>query len=216
MLSTCPACLHWRDTDTRSLGLCSVDVDVDAAVSLSPVSRFSSPRLTPRLSRKRALSISPLSDASIDLQTMIRTSPNSLVAYINNSRSSSAASSSYGHLSVGGIRYEGHLHGHRVFSVQVSLTGLTVLLWTPPHPPPLSSPSLGFPHPINPVAYQQLLSQQRGLNAFGHMPPLIQPSTSFFSARQHPLATPPMTTGAHSNASSETNQVLSTRCVYVE
>uniref|UniRef100_A0A3Q2E5C0 GLI family zinc finger 2 n=1 Tax=Cyprinodon variegatus TaxID=28743 RepID=A0A3Q2E5C0_CYPVA len=63
------------------------------------VSRFSSPRLTPRLSRKRALSISPLSDASIDLQTMIRTSPNSLVAYINNSRSSSAASSSYGHLS---------------------------------------------------------------------------------------------------------------------
>lgn len=71
---------------------------------LSAVTRFSSPRLTPRLSRKRALSISPLSDASIDLQTMIRTSPSSLVAYINNSRSSSAASSSYGHLSVGGLR----------------------------------------------------------------------------------------------------------------
>lgn len=69
-----------------------------------PVSRFSSPRVTPRLSRKRALSISPLSDASIDLQTMIRTSPNSLVAYINNSRSSSAASGSYGHLSAGTIR----------------------------------------------------------------------------------------------------------------
>lgn len=68
------------------------------------VSRFSSPRVTPRLSRKRALSISPLSDASIDLQTMIRTSPNSLVAYINNSRSSSAASGSYGHLSAGTIR----------------------------------------------------------------------------------------------------------------
>ncbi|XP_028292901.1 zinc finger protein GLI2-like [Gouania willdenowi] len=73
-------------------------------ISPVEVSRFSSPRLTPRLSRKRALSISPLSDASIDLQTMIRTSPNSLVAYINNSRSSSAASSSYGHLSVGRIR----------------------------------------------------------------------------------------------------------------
>jgi len=73
--------------------------------SLFPtVSRFSSPRVTPRLSRKRALSISPLSDASIDLQTMIRTSPNSLVAYINNSRSSSAASGSYGHLSAGTIR----------------------------------------------------------------------------------------------------------------
>ncbi|XP_019898115.3 zinc finger protein GLI2 isoform X1 [Esox lucius] len=115
------------------------------------VSRFSSPRLTPRLNRKRALSISPLSDASIDLQTMIRTSPNSLVAYINNSRSSSAASSSYGHLSVGGI-----------------------------------SPSFTFPHAINPIAYQQLLSQQRGLSAFGHTPPLIQPPPSF-SSRQSAL-----------------------------
>uniref|UniRef100_A0A3B5QHM1 GLI family zinc finger 2b n=1 Tax=Xiphophorus maculatus TaxID=8083 RepID=A0A3B5QHM1_XIPMA len=117
---------------------------------LSPVdvSRFSSPRLTPRLSRKRALSISPLSDASIDLQTMIRTSPNSLVAYINNSRSSSAASSSYGHLSVGGL-----------------------------------SPSFPFPHPINPMAYQQLLSQQRGLSAFGHNPPLVHPPPTF-SSRQ--------------------------------
>ncbi|KYO18202.1 zinc finger protein GLI2 [Alligator mississippiensis] len=119
---------------------------------LSPVdvSRFSSPRVTPRLSRKRALSISPLSDASIDLQTMIRTSPNSLVAYINNSRSSSAASGSYGHLSAGAI-----------------------------------SPAFSFPHPINPVTYQQILSQQRGLSsAFGHTPPLIQPSPTF-PPRQH-------------------------------
>lgn len=73
-------------------------------VGCSTVSRFSSPRVTPRLSRKRALSISPLSDASLDLQRMIRTSPNSLVAYINNSRSSSAASGSYGHLSAGALR----------------------------------------------------------------------------------------------------------------
>ncbi|XP_025974259.2 zinc finger protein GLI2 isoform X1 [Dromaius novaehollandiae] len=119
---------------------------------LSPVdvSRFSSPRVTPRLSRKRALSISPLSDASIDLQTMIRTSPNSLVAYINNSRSSSAASGSYGHLSAGTI-----------------------------------SPAFSFPHPINPVTYQQILNQQRGLSsAFGHTPPLIQPSPTF-PPRQH-------------------------------
>nr|XP_056717276.1 zinc finger protein GLI2 [Euleptes europaea] len=119
---------------------------------LSPVdvSRFSSPRVTPRLSRKRAFSISPLSDASIDLQTMIRTSPNSLVAYINNSRSSSAASGSYGHLSAGAI-----------------------------------SPAFTFPHPINPVTYQQILNQQRGLSsAFGHTPPFIQPSPTF-PARQH-------------------------------
>ncbi|XP_023972865.1 zinc finger protein GLI2 isoform X1 [Physeter macrocephalus] len=116
------------------------------------VSRFSSPRVTPRLSRKRALSISPLSDASLDLQRMIRTSPNSLVAYINNSRSSSAASGSYGHLSAGTL-----------------------------------SPAFTFPHPINPVAYQQILSQQRGLgSAFGHTPPLIQPSPTFLA--QQPMA----------------------------
>nr|XP_021551531.1 zinc finger protein GLI2 [Neomonachus schauinslandi] len=118
------------------------------------VSRFSSPRVTPRLSRKRALSISPLSDASLDLQRMIRTSPNSLVAYINNSRSSSAASGSYGHLSAGTL-----------------------------------SPAFTFPHPINPVAYQQILSQQRGLgSAFGHTPPLIQPSPTFLTQQPMPLA----------------------------
>lgn len=40
----------------------------------------------------------------------------------------------------------------------------------------LSSPSFPFPHP---VAYQQLLSQQRGLSAFGHTPPLIQAPPTF-------------------------------------
>ncbi|XP_041937321.1 zinc finger protein GLI2-like [Alosa sapidissima] len=138
-------------------------------ISPVDVSRFSSPRLTPRLSRKRALSISPLSDASIDLQTMIRTSPNSLVAYINNSRSNSAASSSYGHLSVGGI-----------------------------------SPSFTFPHHINPMAYQQLLSQQRGLGTFTHTPPLIQPSPTF-SARQHAMGLSGLPTSALNNDSEAKN-----------
>ncbi|KAM7105076.1 zinc finger protein GLI2 isoform 1-T2 [Molossus nigricans] len=139
------------------------------------VSRFSSPRVTPRLSRKRALSISPLSDASLDLQRMIRTSPNSLVAYINNSRSSSAASGSYGHLSAGTL-----------------------------------SPAFAFPHPINPVAYQQILSQQRGLgSAFGHTPPLIQPSPTFLA--QQPLAltainTTPTQLGSSSNCLSDSSQ----------
>ncbi|KAK6485281.1 zinc finger protein GLI2a isoform X1 [Huso huso] len=134
------------------------------------VSRYSSPRLTPRLSRKRALSNSPLSDASIDLQTMIRTSPNSLVAYINNSRSSSAASGSYGHLSAGGI-----------------------------------SPAFAFPHPINPMAYQQILNQQRGLSsAFGHTPPLIQPSPSFVT-RQHMTGISCLPTPAHNNNNSSTS-----------
>uniref|UniRef100_A0A2K5M9Y8 GLI family zinc finger 2 n=1 Tax=Cercocebus atys TaxID=9531 RepID=A0A2K5M9Y8_CERAT len=139
------------------------------------VSRFSSPRVTPRLSRKRALSISPLSDASLDLQRMIRTSPNSLVAYINNSRSSSAASGSYGHLSAGAL-----------------------------------SPAFTFPHPINSVAYQQILSQQRSLgSAFGHTPPLIQPSPTFLA--QQPMAltsvnATPTQLSSSSNCLSDTNQ----------
>ncbi|XP_072274022.1 zinc finger protein GLI2 [Pyxicephalus adspersus] len=134
------------------------------------VSRFSSPRLTPRLSRKRALSISPLSDASIDLQTMIRTSPNSLVAYINNSRSSSAASGSYGHLSAGAI-----------------------------------SPAFTFPHPINPMAYQQLLSQQRSLSStFGHAP-LIHPSPTFTSRQPISLSTASPAPAPASNGSSANN-----------
>ncbi|XP_016142155.1 zinc finger protein GLI2-like isoform X2 [Sinocyclocheilus grahami] len=139
---------------------------------MSPVdmSRFPSPRLTPRLSRKRALSISPVSDASIDLQTMIRTSPNSLVAYINNSRSSSAASSSYGHLSVGAI-----------------------------------SPSFTFPHPITPVAYHQLLSQQRGLNAFGHTPPLLHPSPSL-NTRQTLMAAAALTNNNSADTNTESSQ----------
>ncbi|XP_078084049.1 zinc finger protein GLI2a isoform X2 [Mustelus asterias] len=139
------------------------------------ISRFSSPRPAARMSRKRALSISPLSDASIDLQTMIRTSPNSLVAYINNSRSSSAASGSYGHLSAGAI-----------------------------------SPAFSFPHPINPVTFQmhqQILNQQRSLNsAFGHTPPLIQPSPTFAS-RQHMSSTSAVLPPSQANnVSSEASQ----------
>ncbi|KAL2293862.1 hypothetical protein Nmel_018927 [Mimus melanotis] len=64
-------------------------------------SLFSTPRGAGKLGKKRALSISPLSDSSIDLQTVIRTSPNSLVAFIN-SRCASAGGS-YGHLSISTI-----------------------------------------------------------------------------------------------------------------
>ncbi|KAL7991806.1 hypothetical protein Chor_016062 [Crotalus horridus] len=116
-----------------------------------------------------------MSDASIDLQTMIRTSPNSLVAYINNSRSSSAASGSYGHLSAGAI-----------------------------------SPAFTFPHPINPVTYQQILNQQRGLSsAFGHTPPFLQPSPTF-PARQHvaviSVNSSPAQISNSSNCITESNQ----------
>ncbi|KAJ7987144.1 hypothetical protein DPEC_G00335710 [Dallia pectoralis] len=51
-----------------------------------------SPRQYSARSRKRALSMSPLSDGyGIDFNSIIRTSPTSLVAYINSSRSSTAS-----------------------------------------------------------------------------------------------------------------------------
>ncbi|NXY81838.1 GLI1 protein, partial [Alcedo cyanopectus] len=86
-------------------------------------SRFSTPRGTGKLGKKRALSISPLSDSSLDLQTVIRTSPNSLVAFINSRCNSSGGS--YGHLSISTIspsvgyqsppgqqKGQGHLYSH--------------------------------------------------------------------------------------------------------
>ncbi|NXT22312.1 GLIS3 protein, partial [Syrrhaptes paradoxus] len=62
----------------------------------------SSARSPSARSRKRALSLSPLSDGiGIDFNTIIRTSPTSLVAYINSSRTSPANASPqpevYGH-----------------------------------------------------------------------------------------------------------------------
>ncbi|KAF6207053.1 hypothetical protein GE061_018291 [Apolygus lucorum] len=68
-------------------------------------SRLTSPRPS-RQSRKRALSASPYSD--LDLNSMIRFSPNSLVSIVNASRSSSA-SGSYGHLSAGPLSFSGTL-----------------------------------------------------------------------------------------------------------
>ena len=77
-------------------------------------SSISSPRNSAR-GRKRGLSISPLSTELINLNDIIRTSPNSLVAFINSangngwqSRGSSAASrtsdrGSYGHLSAASL-----------------------------------------------------------------------------------------------------------------
>eukprot|EP00795_Rhopilema_esculentum_P014627 gene14627-5710_t len=73
-------------------------------------SSFSSPRHSAvRRGQKRGLSVSPLSAECIDLNAIIRTSPNSLVAFITGSRGSSAASrasrasGSYGHLSAASI-----------------------------------------------------------------------------------------------------------------
>ncbi|XP_022243540.1 transcriptional activator cubitus interruptus-like [Limulus polyphemus] len=62
-------------------------------------SSLNSPRPGFRHGRKRALSNSPYSDV-FDINSMIRFSPNSLMSFMNGSRSSSA-SGSYGHLSAG-------------------------------------------------------------------------------------------------------------------
>ncbi|XP_042551045.1 transcriptional activator GLI3 [Dipodomys spectabilis] len=126
--------------------------------------RFPSPRLSARPSRKRTLSISPLSDHSFDLQTMIRTSPNSLVTILNNSRSSSSASGSYGHLSASAISpalsftYPSapvSLHMHQqILSRQQSLG--SAFGHSPPliHPAPTfptQRPVPGIPTVLNPV-----------------------------------------------------------------
>lgn len=76
-----------------------------------------SPQAMDRLTRKRALSISPLSSSSLDLNSLIRTSPSSLVNYITNSRGSSAGS--FGH-SPSLTLFSNMQHGH-TRSMQVSL-----------------------------------------------------------------------------------------------
>ncbi|XP_072268268.1 transcriptional activator GLI3 isoform X2 [Pyxicephalus adspersus] len=119
-------------------------------------SRFPSPRITARPSRKRTLSISPLSDHSFDLQTMIRTSPNSLVTILNNSRSSSSASGSYGHLSASAI------------SPALSFT----------YPPTPVSLQQMHQHIMN--------RQHSIGSAFGHSPPLIHPAPTFPTQRTNP------------------------------
>ncbi|XP_067887066.1 transcriptional activator GLI3-like [Heterodontus francisci] len=116
-------------------------------------SRFPSPRLSTRPSRKRSLSISPLSDPNFDLQTMIRTSPNSLVTILNNSRSSSSTSGSYGHLAAGAIS------------------------------PALSFPYPATPVAIQQMHHQIMSRQQTLGSAFGHSPPLIHPAPTFAPQR---------------------------------
>ncbi|XP_054612632.1 zinc finger protein GLIS3 [Dunckerocampus dactyliophorus] len=78
---------------------------------------------SPRQPKKRALSMSPLSDVmGIDFNSIIRTSPTSLVAYINGSRSSPASHSTlspvqsegYGHYLGGKGSWIPQLHSHFV------------------------------------------------------------------------------------------------------
>ncbi|XP_033841872.1 transcriptional activator GLI3 [Periophthalmus magnuspinnatus] len=124
-------------------------------------SRFPSPRLPSRPSRKRPLPISPLSEHSFDLQTMIRNSPNSLVTMLNHSRSSSSTSGSYGHLSAGAI------------SPALSFA-------YPPTPVALHVHQQLMSRQPGIVG-----------SAFGHSPPLIHPTPAFATQRPVPGIPPP-------------------------
>uniref|UniRef100_A0A8C7UP91 C2H2-type domain-containing protein n=1 Tax=Oncorhynchus mykiss TaxID=8022 RepID=A0A8C7UP91_ONCMY len=144
-------------------------------------SRFPSPRLTARPSRKRALPISPLSEHSFDLQTMIRNSPNSLVTILNNSRSSSSTSGSYGHLSAGAI------------SPALSFA-------YPPNPVALQMHQQLLGRQTGMVG-----------SAFGHSPPLIHPSPVFTTQRPIPGIPPPgLTPRERSVISNDTSQTKPT------
>ena len=68
-------------------------------LDFSTFQNFSSPRTSARMNRKRALSNTPSSVESIDLNALIRNSPDSLLGYLNGTRLSSAGS--FGHLSPG-------------------------------------------------------------------------------------------------------------------
>ncbi|XP_061568967.1 transcriptional activator GLI3 isoform X1 [Cololabis saira] len=140
-------------------------------------SRFPSPRLPTRPSRKRPLPISPLSDHNFDLQTMIRNSPNSLVnSLLNNSRSSSSTSGSYGHLSAGAI------------SPALSFA-------YPPTP-------VAFHVHQQLIGRQPSLVG----SAFGHSPPIVHPTPAFANQRPVPGIPPPGLSerSALSNDSSQT------------
>lgn len=102
---------------------------------------FSTPRSMLKLSKKRALSISPLSDASVDLQTVIRTSPNSLVAFVN-SRCGPNAASSYGHLSVGTMRWRSDVKAEQFLTNTADSDPLKRVVSD-------FSPSLGFSGSMN-------------------------------------------------------------------
>ncbi|XP_034006163.1 transcriptional activator GLI3 isoform X2 [Trematomus bernacchii] len=144
-------------------------------------SRFPSPRLPTRPNRKRPLPISPLSEHSFDLQTRIRHSPNSLVTMLNNSRSSSSTSGSYGHLSAGAI------------SPALSFA----------YPP---SPVALHVHQQLMGRQPGLVG-----SAFGHSPPLIHPSPAFATQRPIPGIPPPgLSASERSVLSNDSSQIKPT------
>lgn len=91
------ATLHHRNAGSDYGGPPSTATSLRSTVIDLPHSSFPSPRLSARMSRKRALSNTPSSVESIDLNALIRGSPDSLSGYLGPTRVSSAGS--FGHLS---------------------------------------------------------------------------------------------------------------------
>ncbi|KAI1902093.1 hypothetical protein AGOR_G00041160 [Albula goreensis] len=139
-------------------------------------SHFTGARISSRPSRKRPLSLSPLSDHSFNLQSMIRTSPKSLVGILNSSRSSSSTSGSYGHLSAGAI------------SPALSFA-------FPPSPVALHMHQQRIGRQPGIVG-----------SAFGHSPPLIHPTPTFAAQRPLPAAPPGLGCPESGTATSDLSQ----------
>lgn len=126
------------------------------------------------VSRKRALSSSPYSD-SFDINTMIRFSPNSLATMVNGSRSSSAASGSFGHLSAGTLSPAYGMHAAATAAsiaaasmapqiLQAHLfraSGLLHSSFGSGHYPPPSPTSSMFLPPMQPSLVASLQNQRR-------------------------------------------------------
>lgn len=99
-------------------------------------------------SKKRALSMSPLSDVmGIDFNSIIRTSPTSLVAYINGSRSSPSS-----HPTLSPVLSEGYGH----------FLGVRGSCIPPAHPHIRSSPALA---PLTECGHMQNLEEGGGLES---------------------------------------------------
>lgn len=102
--------------------------------------------------RKRALSVSPYGSDVLDINTMIRFSPNSLTSFVNASRSHSSASlasaGSYGHLSAGAISPSAASLAVAAAAAASGIPSAAGVL-NPHHPLHhlMRSPILGLPHP---------------------------------------------------------------------
>uniref|UniRef100_A0A4W4EWQ0 C2H2-type domain-containing protein n=1 Tax=Electrophorus electricus TaxID=8005 RepID=A0A4W4EWQ0_ELEEL len=161
-------------------------------------SRFPSPRLLARQSRKRPLPVSPHSDSSFDLQ-VIRNSPNSLVTILNSSRPSTSTSGSYGHLSVGAVS---PALSFAYPPTPVALQMHQQLIGRPPgivgsafgHSPPLIHPGPAFAtqRPVagipssGPVAPERSTGSTDSQVSTGHLPRAFTKKEGTVAGTEHP------------------------------